>query len=451
MDRDDFLDKYENCSYSYYYNKILLKLNHEQIFNKDLFNQIIDIINDSEQLDDNIDLLICDDAIKYSDEQMKRVEDLFNFCSSHNINCYFRQGRTNFSLEEIKNAKKQILDFANKVKSQNLSPIEQLLSVYFHVTKREYKDSINETRIELSRTVYGVLNFNYIICVGFSELFEAIMNEINTKDVKIYQNSLVVNNSRHSDLIVYVKDKKYNVDGYYFLDPTYDSRYDRPQAYRLSFFLIPLNDMKKINSTITLDDYTELNYTSRDDGKNRDILEHYRKYNTTEGNISLKANEGYIGITTLKEILENQVFKNTTIDLLENRIGEDLQLIDLYISDNTKKKEIKYLERNINKCYKKINILTQNNFDEDNLDLLKQDIFNTLSYLSAPIPLKIIKNVIKTYLKTNNKDLTKEQLDLCVKAILLLNSENDKIYYKSNAKNCFVGEKDKIGEIDIEK
>ena len=59
----------------------------------------------------------------------------------------------------------------------------------------------------MSRSVYGVLNSNFIVCVGYSELFEAIMKQINP-NIKIYENSIIVG-GRHSDLIVHLIDKKY--------------------------------------------------------------------------------------------------------------------------------------------------------------------------------------------------------------------------------------------------
>ena len=451
MTVDSFIEKYKKYNISKSIKNIVIKFNHSQIFDKQFFEDIIDMINDIKNIDnfdpDSIDnnnfkfnFVICDNAINYSKEQKERVYDLKNMLNSNNIACYFRLGGANYSFEEVENANKQIKEIAVKIKSQKLSPLEQLLSVYFLITKKSYNEALSSLDSHLPRTIYGVLNTKYIVCVGYSELFEAIMQQINP-NIKIHQNSVEVNRGRHSNLIVHIVDKKYNINGLYILDPTIDNRAKKQENLRMNLFAIPLCDYDNFNITeifhTDVDIFTEREYTSLDDGINKNLLETFRKCETLEGNISLKANKGYIGKTTLLDLMKDEMIKNTVVDFYNEYITDNIVKMEEMSAFEYDEQKLKRIEQNINTTYEKIRLIGEDRLNNINIAYFYDDIIKAISYLSAPIPLKFMKNAVKTYIKTNNPQLTEEELNTQTNSAIQLNIDRSLKFFNENAKNCF--------------
>lgn len=165
--------------------------------------------------------------------------------------------RVNFGIEnvdktwktdEIAQSNAKLDEIANKIKQKDMSPVEMLLSAYLEVTKRPYNGEKNEVSIFRSRTIYGVLNSDKIVCVGYTELFKEIVSRLDLPNVKMFLNMVNVTWSKYSDghqnMIIYLKDDKYGLDGYYYFDPTFDSVKDGDKQPRLSFFMLPISEIK---------------------------------------------------------------------------------------------------------------------------------------------------------------------------------------------------------------
>lgn len=115
------------------------------------------------------------------------------------------------------------------LKASELSPLEKYLCIYDIVKNyKAYKD--NEADYSLSRDLYKILDNDYMVCVGYSELLRALCLRANIQaavDLVSFQdmNSLeVVNHMRN---LVFLKDDKYNIDGYFVADPTFDNCLER--------------------------------------------------------------------------------------------------------------------------------------------------------------------------------------------------------------------------------
>ena len=157
----------------------------------------------------------------------------------------------NWSIKDVENANSQIDKSVASIKQKNLSPLEQLMAAYLSVKKRKYtKEDPNQSPAQ-SRSIYGVLNSDKIVCVGYAELFTQIINQVGDKNIQIFSNTVdsVHDNGfvgGHRNLIVKVKDEKYGVDGFYYLDPTWDSG----NARNMSYFMVPIKDIKSIKTKI---------------------------------------------------------------------------------------------------------------------------------------------------------------------------------------------------------
>lgn len=152
-----------------------------------------------------------------------------------------------YSLEVVEKTHKKISDLTYFCKKREFSPLECVLFAYLYSTKRPY---IKEEEWEYgatSRSVYSVLNGDKIVCLGFTQVMQTILEALNTKYILVFDNatqSKVDSLTGHSTLIIYIKDKKYNLDGYYFFDPTADCyKEGMENVIFLNSFLVPLGDI----------------------------------------------------------------------------------------------------------------------------------------------------------------------------------------------------------------
>ena len=126
------------------------------------------------------------------------------------------------------------------IKRDYLSHLEKYMAVYEIVKKfKEYKESHND--IFESKEMSQILFNNYIVCVGFSRLLVELLNKvgISSKDISLdvdtsYERGFTLEEKiakfeGHRRVLVNLVDPKYNIDGFYMADPTWDN--DLKQNY----------------------------------------------------------------------------------------------------------------------------------------------------------------------------------------------------------------------------
>lgn len=194
----------------------------------------------------------CEDKfIHFSNREWEKIDKIDKFFKEKKIEFSFSDMNNTFNIEDVKSASVQITDIANDIKKKNLSPLEALFAVYKRVTKPKYNHEGEDEESWKSRSIYSVLNGDKIVCVGYSELFKAIADELGIEEIKVFLNDVIVEKGegetgRHSNVIVYVKDEKYGLDGYYYCDPTWDSGHEGKFYELIRYFLVPLEDIKHI-------------------------------------------------------------------------------------------------------------------------------------------------------------------------------------------------------------
>ena len=129
-----------------------------------------------------------------------------------------------------------------EINSYDLSPLEKIMFVYDRVKYRLYEDDLDD--INSSRDLDKVLNGDKIVCAGYSNLFTAVLTSLGINSIPV-----IDLNIKHQRSLAYIKDAKYNIDGVYAFDPTWDKRKSKDDINyidRYDYFLMPL--VRSMNS-----------------------------------------------------------------------------------------------------------------------------------------------------------------------------------------------------------
>ena len=156
----------------------------------------------------------------------------------------------------------EIRKTAESIKELNLSPMETIMYTYDIVRNREYNEEDENENYTKSRDLTEVMFGDKIVCLGFANYFNAILNCIGIKS-----NVVILGDSSgqrgHARSVIYVKDSKYNIDGVYYFDPTFDSKKNdnNDYLYTYKFFAKTRNYMDKINDKHHLTDELSKDYS----------------------------------------------------------------------------------------------------------------------------------------------------------------------------------------------
>lgn len=129
--------------------------------------------------------------------------------------------------------------------------LEIITYVYNWLKKREYKH--NDEYPYLSKCYSTALLTEYIVCVGFTRVFNNILSEYGISASEYQYYLLVDDNDKGHDIsIVKIQDKKYGVDGLYFFDLTkdcYNPKNEDNYKYSYSGFMMTYDEITKDNIT----------------------------------------------------------------------------------------------------------------------------------------------------------------------------------------------------------
>lgn len=124
--------------------------------------------------------------------------------------------------------------------AKNLSPFEKYIYAY-NITKKFKKYKEKEKGSLESRNLYDVLMNEYMVCVGFSEMFGDLLNKLGIRNMGMTVNvDISYDNIKnfseqvpleskpqvlegHARRYVYIVDEKYDINGFYISDPTWDN------------------------------------------------------------------------------------------------------------------------------------------------------------------------------------------------------------------------------------
>ena len=137
------------------------------------------------------DIIISVDAYEksklFKKEDWQKLIELQEKYKKHGITFGVEDMSRTWSLEEVANANNSITEIAHKkIRKNEFSPLEKLLCAYINVKNHEYKSEGENEHYSQSRSIYGVLNSDKIVCVGYSELLKAIIEQVGDENIKVF-------------------------------------------------------------------------------------------------------------------------------------------------------------------------------------------------------------------------------------------------------------------------
>lgn len=282
-----------------------------------------------------------------------------------NINLLVNNDFYDYPIEDFIKEEKILYCMVSRIKKSNCSPFEKFISIYNIVKNyKPYSEVKEGENLDLSRNLRYILNNEYIVCIGYTKLLRELLDKVGIEST-IYNTSVDISYEdgftleeipitycRHSRLLVNIVDQKYNINGFYLSDPTWDND-DKIDKY--SNMIMPFDYMQKSRYLFKLEDIDYL----------------FDVHNIEEFNYRFQIlfNKKY------KQKIKNNTTKKT--DYINNIIDTYCEIIHLMTKTI---KSIDYNKYNeINKIWK---ILIYN--ENDDYKLL-QNYQNFINYISSYI------------------------------------------------------------------
>ena len=166
-----------------------------------------------------------------------------------NIYLFFEGNKNYTKLKSAFETSLSVKKEADRIKSLGLSPLETIMYTYDYVRSRVYTFENSNEEKTVSRDLSSVIKGDKIVCLGYSNIFAAILN---CMGIKAEVDDMVDSNAKagHARNRVLVEDEKYGINGVYSFDATQDSKgKDGSNAYLKSYrhFCLVDKDMRKFD------------------------------------------------------------------------------------------------------------------------------------------------------------------------------------------------------------
>ena len=149
-------------------------------------------------------------------------------------------GNTNYvSLLDCYKTMNAVKKQADEIKKLNLSLMETIMYIYDQVRSRVYTFENEDESYFKSRDLSQVIFGDKIVCSGYANIFYALLRYIGIDNYIVYLSERGNPNKGHARNVIYVKDDKYDIDGVYYFDSTWNSKRKsetNEYLYRYTYF-----------------------------------------------------------------------------------------------------------------------------------------------------------------------------------------------------------------------
>lgn len=170
-----------------------------------------------------------------------------------------------WTFDDVLDASDQIDSIVEFIKEQNFTQFETIAFIHQYIsTQYEYRENLSNPIS--SRSIVGSLNYEDIVCVGYSYLTKAIIDKLNMPGLECStfiskitpkQNTsmaktdssftgveLIEDGSYHMQNLIKINDSTYNISGSYINDVCSDSKSpNTPNGKGISNLMFPVEDL----------------------------------------------------------------------------------------------------------------------------------------------------------------------------------------------------------------
>jgi len=320
-------------------------------FSFDIPNEYINSINKILSLTNNISKIKFKNNISKNNleifkkikEKYKNKNIIFEISYTKELNAgHSKDNDSVCILDEYINMEETLNIYVDSIKKHNYSPFEQVLCAYDISKSYEYiMEDIDEDP-QISRQLHTSILGEKIVCVGYASIFNAILSKLNISCANygtfVYENKF----EGHERSAIYLKDEKYNIDGIFICDPTWDRRRynDIDPLDRYTYFMINPNDISNFKLVEDINGisiiYILKNNLKYDHDTLKDFIQIYDKlFNTC-----------YSDDSNIDEYIENYIAKTNnriTYSQLLKAIIKVRKAEEIYNSNEELKERIKTL------------------------------------------------------------------------------------------------------------
>lgn len=200
---------------------------------------------------------------KESIEKLKEINEFLKFNNQEELKFIEDLTDSNlvWPLEDVIESHNYINMVINRIKQRDFSPLETICYLHIFTTQNFKYQEVREALIP--RSIVGIVNYDAIVCVGYSRFIKAIVDKLNIKGLRCDNFTTVMKesgekkndmlseylsiNTGHMQNIIYIDDDKYNVHGRYIEDATWDSLNDKyPKGKGFANFMFPVIDLTHV-------------------------------------------------------------------------------------------------------------------------------------------------------------------------------------------------------------
>ncbi len=183
----------------------------------------------------------------YTAKDFEAFIEIENYSKQQGLEMKLIEDGVEYSLDETLSSYIKCKGFADYIKSLDASPFEKYLMIYRYLSSFVYKENLDKP--ESSRRIISVINSTDIVCVGYSKLLQYMCKEVGiyceTQHLDVY-NTKTKKVGSHQNNIIYLKDEKYGIDGFYYADVCWDSIKTKKEPFlQYNYALLPLKDAEK--------------------------------------------------------------------------------------------------------------------------------------------------------------------------------------------------------------
>lgn len=234
-------------------------------YDKTSISDLLKISKVAKSKGSSVEIVVNSITMQFKASELENFIDLEDVFLRENMSLQFCGGRDNYSLTETLSAQLQIDEIIDRINKTNASPFEKYLMAYNYVSSRVYKE--NHENGARSRDLIALFNGDDIVCVGYAKLMERICSGIGIEcHLQASQISSLDGKELggHQNNLIYLKDEKYGIDGYYYSDACWDAvSKNEPEKRTLNYCLIPLSDKDKFKHVkLEIDENVKFNDVS---------------------------------------------------------------------------------------------------------------------------------------------------------------------------------------------